>query len=65
MLSNGDKNKIPSTDEYLNEIRSYLSKMIHDHKIQGEWKIQLTIAINFCSSKDASETCTMLRKVIT
>ena len=33
--------------------------IINDHKIQGEWKIQLTIAINFMSSKDSHETRTM------
>ena len=45
--SNGDKNKTLSTDEYLNGITPYLSKMINDHKIQGEWKIQF----NSMSSK--------------
>ena len=33
--------------------------MIDNHKTQGEWKIQLTIAINFISSKDSDETRTM------
>ena len=33
--------------------------MINDHKTQGEWKIKLTIAINFFSSKDSKETRTM------
>ena len=33
--------------------------IINDHKIQGEWKIQLTIAINFMSSKDSHESSTM------
>ena len=27
-------------------IRPYLSDIINDHKTQGEWKIQLTMAIN-------------------
>ena len=35
-------------------IRSYLSD-----KTQEEWKTQLIIAINFISSKDSNETCTM------
>ena len=30
----------------------YLSDMINDHKTRREWKIQLTISINFISSKD-------------
>ena len=30
--------------------------MINDGKTQGEWKIKLTIAIKFFSSKDSEET---------
>ena len=33
-----------------------------DYKTQGEWKIQLTMEINFMSSKDSDETCTMHTK---
>ena len=33
--------------------------MINDHKTQGEWKIQLTMSINFICSKDSDETRTM------
>ena len=40
-------------------IRPYLSDMINYHKSEGEWKIQLTLAINFMSSKDSEETRTM------
>ena len=36
-----------------------MSDITNDHKTQGEWKIQLTIAINFFSSTDSKETCTM------
>ena len=43
-------------------IRLYLSNTINDYKTQGEWKIQLIIAINFISSKDSNETCTMRTK---
>ena len=43
-------------------IRSYLSHIINDHKTQGEWKTQLTIGINFISSKDSNETHTMHTK---
>ena len=43
-------------------IRPYLSDMINDHKTQGEWKIQLTMSINFMSSKDSEETRTMHTK---
>ena len=43
-------------------IRPYLSDMINDHKTRREWKIQLTMQINFISSKDSEETCTMHTK---
>ena len=43
-------------------IRQYLSDIINDHKTQGEWKIQLTMDINFISSKDSNETRTMHTK---
>ena len=36
--------------------------MIDDHKIQGKWKIQLKMAINFISSSDSNETCTIYSK---
>ena len=42
--------------EYINTIRPYLSDIINNHKTQGEWKIHLTMAINFISSKDSDET---------
>ena len=61
--SKGDKNKILSIREYLNMIRPYSVNMINDHKNQSEWKIQLTIAVNFISSKpDSDETCIMHTK---
>ena len=39
-------------------IRPYLRDMINDHKTRREWKIQLTMQINFVSSKDSEETRT-------
>ena len=33
-----------------------------EHKTQGEWKINLTMEINFISSKDSDETRTMHAK---
>ena len=45
-----------SPKEYLDMIRPYLSDMIIDYKTQGEWKIQLTMSINFISSNDFDET---------
>ena len=43
-------------------IKPYLSDMINDHKTQSDWKIQLTMQINFISSKDSEETRTMYTK---
>ena len=48
--------------EYINTIRPYLSDIINNHKTQGEWKIHLTMAINFISSKDSDETRPMHTK---
>ena len=56
------KDKSLSIKEYLNMIRPYLSVIIKDYKTQGEWKIYLTMAINFFSSKDSEETRTMYSK---
>ena len=53
--SKGDKDKILTISEYLDVIRPYLVDMINDHKNQSEWKIQLTTAINFISSKTNSD----------
>ena len=36
--------------------------MINDHKTKGEWKILLTMSINFMYSKDSEETRTMHTK---
>ena len=60
--SKGDKDKNLSPKEYLNVIKLYLSDMINDHKTQSEWKIQLTMQINFISSKDSEETRMMYIK---
>ena len=61
--SKGDKDEILTIREYLNMIRPYLVDMINDHKNQSEWKIQLTMTINFISSKaDSDETRIMHTK---
>ena len=58
--SKGDKKKSLSIKKYLNKIRPYLSNMINYFKTQGEWKIELTMAIDFMldskDSKDSNET---------
>ena len=57
--SNDDKNINLSLDEYLNKIEPYLMNLIIDLQNSDTWKIQLTIAINFISSKDAEEAFVM------
>ena len=52
---NGDRNKTLSVEDYPNKIRSYLKDIINDLKKSDTWKIQLTIAINFISSRDNDE----------
>ena len=62
--SKGDKDKILTIKEYFDMIRPYLVDMMNDHKNQSEWKIQLTAAINFISSKpDSDETRIMHTKI--
>ena len=60
--SRGDKDAKLSLEDYFNEIRLYLKDMINNHKARGEWKIQLSMKINFVSSKDNKETRTMHTK---
>ena len=47
--------KTISVEEYLNKIRPYLKDIINNLKKSDTWKIQLTLAINFNSSKDNDE----------
>ena len=51
--SKGDK--ILSLKEYLNLIEKYLRELIAEYKQKGEWKIQLTIEVNFISLKPGSD----------
>ena len=60
--SNGDKNKTPSVEQYLNKVISYLKDIRNNLKKWGTWKIQLTIAINFISSIDNDEERVMHSK---
>ena len=52
----------------INDKKSYGKLKVHsgnkiiDHKTPVEWKIQLTMLINFMSSKDFEETCTVHTK---
>ena len=49
--SNGDKNRNLSLDKYFNKIESYLRNIMINLQNADTRKIQLTIAINFISSK--------------
>ena len=57
--SNSDRNRTLSVEEHLNRIRPYLKGIINNLKKYDMWKIQLTIAINFISSKDNGENRVM------
>ena len=53
----GDKRL--SLKQYLNLIEKYLRELIEEYKLKGEWKVQLTIEVNFISLKPGSDVlCT-------
>ena len=58
----GDRNRNLSVKEYLDKIKQYLGDTIINLHKSDTWTIQLTIAINFISSKDVDEECVMLSK---
>ena len=60
--SNCDRNKTLSIEEYHNKIRLFLNCIINDLQKSDLWKIQLTIAINFVSSKENGEDLVMHSK---
>ena len=51
--SKGDN--ILTIEEYLASIEPYLRELINDYKNKSEWKIQLTVQINFISLKPGSD----------
>ena len=51
--SRGDK--ILSLKEYLNPIEKYLRELLEEYKQKGEWKVQLTIEVDFISLKPGSD----------
>ena len=51
-----------SVQEYLDKIKPYLRDIITNLEKSDTWKIQLTIAINFISSKDVDEEHVMHSK---
>ena len=60
--SSGDRNKGLLVKEYLDKIKPYLGDKIINRQKSDTWKIQLTIAINFLSSKDVDEESVMHSK---
>ena len=60
--SDGGEDKNLSIKEYLDEIRTYFSDIINEHKNKDEWKIQINMSINFISLKDSNEVRTMYTK---
>ena len=63
--SNGDKYNMLSIEDNLDNIESYVNNLIDDHKTQGEWKLQLTIAIDFILLKTLMKLVLSIQKVIT
>ena len=51
--SKGDK--MLNLKEYLNLIEKYLRELLEEYKQKGEWKVQLTIEVNFISLKPGSD----------
>ena len=61
----GDKEKRLSVRQYLNNITPHLYDWINDHRIARRvQKIQISICVNFISSKDTGETRTIYEPLI-
>ena len=55
--SRGDKEKRLSVKQYINKIKSHLYDLINDNRIARRvWKIQISMRVNFISSRDTGET---------
>ena len=54
--------EIKRYEEYLSKFRPYLEDTIKNLKKYEKWKSQLTIAINFSSSKNTDVECVMHAK---
>ena len=58
--SRGNKEKRLSVKQYLSKVTSHLCNLINDHRIARRvWKIQISMCVNFISSKDTGETRTI------
>ena len=56
----GDKEKRLPVNQYLNKITPHLYDLINDHRITRRvWKIQISMHVNFISSKVTGETRTI------
>ena len=60
--SKGDK--ILMLKEYFNLMEKYLKELIEEYKLKGEWKVQLTIEVNFISLKPGSDKTLCTQEVI-
>ena len=58
--SKGDK--ILSLKEYFNLKEKYLRELIEEYKLKGEWKVQLTIEVDFTSPKPGSDETRIMYK---
>ena len=54
--------KALSIKEYLDETKRWVEDIMYNLKIFDTWKIYVTIAVNFVSSKDTDEKCLMHSK---
>ena len=54
-----------SIEDNLDNIESYVNNFIDDHKTQGEWKRQLTMAIDFILLKTLMKLVLCIQKVTT
>ena len=62
--SNGGKNKTLSVEKYLNQLRPNLKDETSDIKKSDAFKIQLTMTVNFNSSKDNEDEGVMHSKSV-
>ena len=62
ILNIGYKDKVLSIEEYLQEIKPNLADIINEHKNKDEWKIQISMSLNFVSSKNSNKVRTMYTK---
>ena len=49
------EDNILTLKKYLNLIKKYLRQLIEEYKLKEEWKVQLTIEVNFISLKPGSD----------